>query len=55
VVHTVDAPKKELFLVLRILITGRTDGPPLKDIFHFIPSVHILERIRWLDQRLSSQ
>ena len=55
VVHSVNAPKKELFLVLRILITGRTDGPPLKDIFHLIPRVNILERIRWLDQRLSSQ
>ncbi len=55
VVHTVDAPKKELFLTLRILITGRTDGPPLKDIFPLIPRVHILERLRWLDQRLSSQ
>jgi glutamyl/glutaminyl-tRNA synthetase len=55
VVHAVNAPKKELFLVLRILITGRTDGPPLKDIFYLIPRVHILERIRWLDQKLSSQ
>lgn len=55
VVHTVNAPKKELFLVLRILITGRTDGPPLKDIFHLIPRVNILERIRWVDQKLSSR
>jgi len=55
VIHAVNAPKKELFLVLRILITGRTDGPPLKDIFHLIPRVHILERIRWLDRKLSSQ
>jgi glutamyl-tRNA synthetase len=55
VIHSVNAPKKELFLVLRILITGRTDGPPLKDIFHLIPRVHILERIRWLDRKLSSQ
>jgi len=55
VIQAVNAPKKELFLVLRILITGRTDGPPLKDIFHLIPRVHILERIRWLDRKLSSQ
>lgn len=55
VIHAVNAPKKELFLVLRILITGRTDGPPLKDIFHLIPRVNILERIRWLDRKLSSQ
>jgi len=55
VIHAVNAPKKELFLVLRILITGRTDGPPLKDIFQLIPRVHILERIQWLDRKLSSQ
>jgi glutamyl-tRNA synthetase len=55
VIHAVNVPKKELFLILRILITGRTDGPPLKDIFHLIPRVHILERIRWLDRKLLSQ
>jgi len=55
VAHVVDVPKKELFMVLRILLTGRMDGPPLKDMFRLIPKGHILERIQWLDQKLSSQ
>jgi glutamyl-tRNA synthetase len=54
VAHSVNVPRKELFMVLRIVITGRTNGPPLKDMFRLIPKGHILERIRWLDQRLSS-
>jgi glutamyl-tRNA synthetase len=54
VAHAVAAPKKELFMTLRILVTGRMDGPPLKDMFRLIPKSHILERIRWLDQKLSS-
>ncbi|OPY65206.1 MAG: Glutamate--tRNA ligase [Syntrophorhabdus sp. PtaU1.Bin002] len=45
--------RKELFMVLRILITGRVNGPPLKDVFRLIPRGHILERLQWLDQRLS--
>jgi glutamyl-tRNA synthetase len=55
VAHDVHAPKKELFMILRILITGRMDGPPLKDMFHLIPRGHILERIQWLDQKHSSR
>ena len=54
VTHEVNVPRKELFMVLRVAITGRTNGPPLKDMFRLIPRGHILERIRWLDQKLSS-
>jgi len=54
VAHTVVAPRKEIFMVLRIVITGRMDGPPLKDMFRLIPRSHIVDRIRCLDQRLSS-
>jgi glutamyl/glutaminyl-tRNA synthetase len=54
VTHKVTVPRKELFMVLRVAITGRTNGPPLKDMFRLIPRGHILERIRWLDQKLSS-
>jgi glutamyl/glutaminyl-tRNA synthetase len=54
VTHEVNVPRKELFMVLRVAITGRTNGPPLKDMFRLIPRDHILERIRWLDQKLSS-
>ena len=51
VAHAVNVPRKELFMVLRIVVTGRTNGPPLKDMFPLIPRSHILERIRWLDQK----
>ncbi|HQM81583.1 MAG TPA: glutamate--tRNA ligase [Syntrophorhabdaceae bacterium] len=37
--------RKELFMILRILSTGRKSGPPLKDIFHLIPKDIIIERI----------
>jgi len=52
--HAANVPRKELFMILRILITGRTDGPPLKDTFRLIPRSHILERIRCLGQQHSS-
>jgi glutamyl/glutaminyl-tRNA synthetase len=54
VTHEVNVPRKELFMLLRVAITGRTNGPPLKDMFRLIPRGNILERIRWLDQKLSS-
>ena len=53
--HATNVPRKELFMILRILITGRTDGPPLKDTFRLIPRSHILERIRCFDQQHSSR
>lgn len=37
--------KKELFMVLRILITGRRTGPPLKELFQFIPKEIIMKRL----------
>lgn len=37
--------RKDLFMVLRAFITGRTDGPPLKDIFPLIPADIIRRRI----------
>lgn len=49
-----DISRKELFMLLRILISGRTDGPPLKEMFRLIPRNHILERIRCLGQQHSS-
>ena len=45
--------KRELFMALRILFTGRTSGPPLKDVYRLIPRDHILKRIEWLNLRLS--
>lgn len=37
--------KKDLFMILRILITGRKSGPPLKEILQLIPHNIITERI----------
>ncbi len=37
--------KKDIFMVLRIFLTGRKSGPPLKEIFQMIPKEIILERI----------
>ncbi len=45
--------KRELFMLLRIAITGRRSGPPLKELFRLIPRGSILERIAWLEQRFS--
>ena len=45
--------KKELLMVLRILCTGRKSGPPLKEIFQFIPKDIIMKRIECLQQRFS--
>jgi glutamyl-tRNA synthetase len=37
--------KRDLFMVLRILLTGRKSGPPLKEILHLIPHDIIIRRI----------
>jgi glutamyl-tRNA synthetase len=37
--------KKDVFMVLRIFLTGRKSGPPLKELFQMIPKEIILERI----------
>ena len=34
----VNIKKKEFFMILRAFITGRPDGPPLKDVFPLVPS-----------------
>ena len=50
--HIIDAlggktvlKKKDFFMVLRILLTGRKSGPPLKEIFQIIPKDIIMKRI----------
>ncbi|HVN98041.1 MAG TPA: glutamate--tRNA ligase [Syntrophorhabdaceae bacterium] len=37
--------KKDLYMVLRTVLTGRKSGPPLKEIFELIPRDLITERI----------
>ena len=40
-----DLKKRDLFMILRAFITGRPDGPPLKDVFPLIPARVITGRI----------
>jgi glutamyl-tRNA synthetase len=46
--------KRELFMLLRIAISGRKNGPPLKELYRLIPRDSILERIAWLEKRFST-
>jgi len=50
-----DLKKKELFMVLRVLFTGRASGPPLNEVLPLIPKEHIMKRIACLKERLSHQ
>lgn len=36
-----DLKKRDFFMILRAFITGRSDGPPLKEVFPLVP-VHII-------------
>ncbi|MBP7527148.1 MAG: glutamate--tRNA ligase [Syntrophorhabdaceae bacterium] len=40
-----DLKKKDFFMILRAFITGRSDGPPLKDLFPLVPVDIITGRI----------
>ena len=46
--------KKEILMLLRIAITGRRSGPPLRDLFRLVPRESILKRIAWLEKRFST-
>ncbi|HOV89976.1 MAG TPA: glutamate--tRNA ligase [Syntrophorhabdaceae bacterium] len=45
--------KKELMLALRVIITGKKSGPPIKDIFPLIDINNILKRLECLKKTLS--
>jgi glutamyl-tRNA synthetase len=40
-----DLKKRDLYMILRIFLTGRRSGPPLKEIIHLIPNDIITKRI----------
>lgn len=40
-----DLRRKDLFMILRAFVTGRPDGPPLKDVFPLVPVSIITGRI----------
>lgn len=46
-------PRKELMMLLRIAITGRKSGPPLKEVYQLVPKHIILSRVECLAKHLS--
>ncbi|HOL05520.1 MAG TPA: hypothetical protein PLO04_05210, partial [Syntrophorhabdaceae bacterium] len=46
-------PKKEAMILLRVIFTGKKNGPPLRDIFPLILKDSILARLICLKERLS--
>ncbi len=46
-------PKKQLFMLLRVAITGRMSGPPLKELYRLISKDIILKRVKWLRKTFS--
>jgi glutamyl/glutaminyl-tRNA synthetase len=47
--------RKSSFLSLRIALTGRKSGPPLKEVFRLMSKDSILKRIEWLEMRLQER
>ena len=44
--ETYDLKKRDVFMILRIFLTGRMDGPPLTDVINYIPSEIIIDRLQ---------
>ncbi|MCX7966311.1 MAG: glutamate--tRNA ligase [Syntrophorhabdaceae bacterium] len=46
-------PKRELILTLRIILTGKKSGPPIKEIFPLISKESIIKRIQCIKKSFS--
>ena len=46
-------PKRDLFMVLRIILTGRKHGPPLKEVFPLVKKDRVAKRITCLKKQFS--
>jgi len=46
--------RKDLMMLLRVAITGRKSGPPLKEVFRLTPECLILERVSCLQKKLGN-
>jgi glutamyl/glutaminyl-tRNA synthetase len=46
--------RRELFMALRVIISGRKSGPPLKELYRLMPKDTILERTKCLGKRFSA-
>lgn len=47
-------PRRELFMALRIIISGKRSGPPLKELYRLMPEGTIRERTKCLRKRFSA-
>ena len=45
--------RRDLFIFIRIVISGKKSGPPLKDLYRLMPKRTILKRIECLEEKLS--
>ena len=45
--------RRDLFIFIRIVISGKKSGPPLKDLYRLMPKRIILKRIECLEEKLS--
>ena len=46
--------RKDLMMLLRVAITGRKSGPPLKEVFRLTPERPILERVSCLQKKFGN-
>jgi glutamyl-tRNA synthetase len=46
--------RRDLFMFIRIVISGKKSGPPLKDLYRMMPKQTILKRIACLEEKLST-
>ena len=46
--------RRDLMMLLRIAITGRKSGPPLKEVFRLMPEQIILERVSCLQKKFGN-
>lgn len=47
-------PRKDLMMTLRVILTGKKSGPPIKDIFPLIARDSIIKRLECLKRNLST-
>jgi len=45
--------RRDLLMFLRIVMSGRKSGPPLKDLYRLVPKDIIMKRAKWLEKRFS--
>jgi glutamyl-tRNA synthetase len=47
-------PRRELLMFLRIVMSGRKSGPPLKELYRLVPKDIIMKRAQWLEKKFST-